>query len=100
MQKAILQDIFLLVISGFIVFSFFSFTLNNSDSERAKKVLIENNYTNITDLDVGKRSNCLFKWYSKNVIGQTKFTANKDGKTYTGTVCLNTFIEDKIVLDN
>ncbi len=100
MKKSILQDIVLLIISGFIVFAFFVFTLNNSDSERAKKVLIENNYTNITDLDVGKRSNCLFKWYSKNVIGQTQFKATKDGKTYTGTVCLNTFIEDKIVLDN
>jgi len=100
MKKSNLQNIFLLVISGLIVFAFLNFSLNNSDSERAKKVLIENNYTNITDLDVGKRSNCAFKWYYKNVIGQTKFTATKDGKKYTGTVCLNFIFEDKIVLDN
>lgn len=99
MKKSVLQDIFLLVMSGIIVYIFFSFSLNHSDNDRAIKVLIENNYTDITDLDVGKRSKCIFKWYSKNVVGQTKFTANKDGKKYTGTVCLNFMIEDKIVLD-
>lgn len=100
MKKSVLQDIFLLVMSGIIFFAFFSFSLHNSDNERAKKVLIENNYTDITNLDVGKRSNCMFQWYYKNVVGQTQFTATKDGKIYKGTVCLNFMVEDKIVLDN
>ncbi len=100
MKKSIIQDIIILSLSVLIIFCYFHITLNYSDNDRAIKVLTAHNYTNIKNLELGQRSKCTFTWFNKHVVGQTQFTATKDGKQHTGTVCLNAFIEDKIVLDN
>lgn len=91
----------LLSIVAAIIFSviILSLKFNYSDNERAIAALTKNNYSEIKNLDVGNYSNCAFKWYSKSVVGQTKFTAKKNGITYKGTVCLVFLGDDKIVLN-
>lgn len=95
------SDLLSISIVAAIIFSIIILSLkfNYSDNERAIAALTKNNYSEIKNLDVGNYSNCAFKWYSKSVVGQTKFTAKKNGITYNGTICFVVFGDDKIVLN-
>lgn len=91
----------ILSIIALILFSviFLSLKFNYSDNERAITALTKNNYSEIKNLDLGDYSTCAFEWYSRSVVGQTKFTATKNGITYNGTICFVAFGDDKIVLN-